>query len=293
MSNGDRSRRKEKQGSGLDVDDDGGVSRDNHFKAVGWPKRRQNSVLTRYLLGLSCLSLHWWPTLRQCEKRWLTHIASEAKTAAFEKTGRRWKKRLSKAAAIDKTGHQNRPPLTKAAIKNGQLWGNVATVEKRWLPFKLTQIASEAKAVAFEKSGRHWKERPSKAAIKSGHLWGNVAGFKLATLPQRAKWPPLTKAAIKSGRRWHKQPSKMATFEAMWPLLRKRWLTHIASEAKEAACEKSGRRWKKRPSKAAIKSGHQKWTPLKQCGRFLTGHIALEGKVAAVEKAAADEKSGH
>jgi hypothetical protein len=29
---------------------------------------------------------------------------------------------------------------------------------------------------------------------------------------------------------------------------------------------------------------------LKQCGRFLTGHIAVEGKVAAVEKAAADEK---
>jgi hypothetical protein len=94
---------------------------------------------------------------------------------------------LTKVAAIEKRCHHWKKRPSKAA--------KAAAVEKQWLHFKLTHIASEAKAAAVEKAvikSSHQKSLATfkakwplmkkrlplkKVAIKSGHLWGNVATF--------------------------------------------------------------------------------------------------------------------
>jgi hypothetical protein len=73
--------------------------------------------------------------------------------------------------------------------------------------FKLATLPQKVKVAAVE------KQLPlTKAAIKNGHLSGNVATVVKKQLP-------LKKAAAieKSGHQ--KQPSKVATFEAMWLVL--------------------------------------------------------------------------
>jgi hypothetical protein len=232
---------------------------------------------------------HWGKAAAVEEKQLLyklTHIASEVKAAAFEKSGHQKQPPLMQCNRFLNWQHWLRgqiscfwkkwPPLKKTAaiVKRGCHWkrrpSKVATYEAMSPHFKLAKLPQEGKvavvekAAAIDKSGHQKRPPLTKVAIKNGHLWGNVANvekrwllFKLIHIASEAKaaafeksshqkWLPLTKAAIKNGHLW----GNVATVEKRWLLFK---LTHIASEAKAAAVEKSG---------------HQKWPPLKQCGRF-------------------------